>query len=96
MRVVIATPARQELANAIEFYTAEAPGLAEDFVQEFEAGLHQLARLPHSGAPYHHGTRRLLLRRFPFSVIYRVEPDRIGVVAIAHQRRRPDYWAESR
>ena len=96
MRVVVATPARQELANAIEFYAAEAPALAEDFVEEFEAAVHQLETLPQSGAPYHHGTRRLLFRRFPFSMIYRVKSDRIEVVAIAHQRRRPDYWVEGR
>lgn len=96
MRVVIATPARQELADAIQFYSAEAPALAEDFVQDFDAALHQLGALPQSGASYHHGTRRLLLRRFPFSVIYRVRSDRIEVVAVAHTRRRPDYWVEGR
>jgi hypothetical protein len=41
---------------------------------------------------YLRGTRRLLLQRFPFSIIYRVESTWVLVVAIAHQRRRPGYW----
>jgi hypothetical protein len=32
------------------------------------------------------------MRRFPFNVLYQVLPDEIRVIAIAHQRRKPDYW----
>jgi hypothetical protein len=37
--------------------------------------------------------RKAGLRRFPFHVIYRIEPMQIVILAIAHQRRRPAYWA---
>ena len=36
-----------------------------------------------------HGTRKLLLYRFPFAVVYREQPSTIQVLAIAHGRRRP-------
>lgn len=42
---------------------------------------------------YLHGTRRVLLVRFPYLVVYREEPARILVVAVAHARRRPGYGA---
>ena len=32
------------------------------------------------------------LKRFPLHAIYRVQATRIVVLAVAHQRRRPDYW----
>jgi len=38
------------------------------------------------------GTRRFLLHRFPFSIVYRLKGDVIEVVAIAHAKRRPGYW----
>ena len=38
------------------------------------------------------GTRSFLLRRFPFALVYRIEPDVLRVIALAHQRRRPNYW----
>jgi toxin ParE1/3/4 len=45
-------------------------------------------------AKYFHGTRRYLLKRFPYVVVYRVSADRIEIVAIAHGRRKTAYWAE--
>jgi len=40
------------------------------------------------------GTRRALLEGFPYAVVYReVSNDEIEIVAIAHLRRRPKYWA---
>ncbi len=39
-----------------------------------------------------HGTRRLVLRRFPYNVFFRVGTGEIVVVAVAHQRRRPGYY----
>ena len=38
------------------------------------------------------GERRLILRGFPYKVVYRVRPDRIVVIAVAHQRQRDGYW----
>ena len=43
--------------------------------------------------PLHqHNTRKVLLRRFPYSVIYRITESAIQVIAVAHGRRRPGYW----
>ena len=36
--------------------------------------------------------RRLLVKRFPYQLIYRVEGDEIVIYAVAHQKRRPGYW----
>lgn len=38
------------------------------------------------------GLRRILLHRFPFSLVYSIEADLILVIAIAHHGRRPGYW----
>jgi len=35
-----------------------------------------------------------VLRRFPFSVVYKVRPDQIQIVALAHSRRSPGYWSQ--
>lgn len=95
MRVRYLTPAREEFLAALEFYETEAPGLGAEFdaeVQELES---RLRSHPRSGAPYSGDTRRALLRSFPFSMIYEVLPNEILAVAIAHQRRRPDYIGEA-
>ncbi len=32
--------------------------------------------------------------RFPYSIIFRVDSDRIYVIAVAHAKRRPGYWKD--
>jgi len=41
---------------------------------------------------YLEGTRRYVMRRFPFVLIYRDLEGTIQILAIAHGRRRPGYW----
>jgi toxin ParE1/3/4 len=38
------------------------------------------------------GTRRFVLRRFPFSIIYLDDPEVRSIVAVAHSKRKPGYW----
>jgi len=95
VRLVVASPAAQEFNNAVDFYEDLSGGLGQDLVDEFEGALSQIQEFPGSGSPYLNHTRRMLLHRFPFSVVYRVKVDLIEVVAFAHRSRRPGYWTES-
>jgi toxin ParE1/3/4 len=47
---------------------------------------------PLSGSPYRSNTRRILVKDFPFSLIYRPESEGIVIFAVAHHARRPYYW----
>ena len=62
---------------------------AVEFSNELDAAESAIVRFPQAWPPFDHNTRRYLLRRFPFNVVYRVEPNRILIVAIAHAHRRP-------
>jgi toxin ParE1/3/4 len=91
---VIVPVALAELHDAAAFYTASANlelGLA--FVAEFEHGVNAILANPKVGAIFRGTRRRYLLRRFPYSIIYQVTVDELRVLAVAHQRRRPGYWA---
>lgn len=59
---------------------------------EIERTVGRLRESPLRWPPYLHGTRKALLRRFPFALIYRAGADEIQVVAVAHLHRRPGYW----
>jgi len=37
-------------------------------------------------------TGRLLVRRFPYHIVYFIKQTQVIVVAIAHLKRRPNYW----
>ncbi len=94
MKLVIVPPALGELHDAAAFYTESANielGLA--FVAEFERTANVILANPTLGLIFRGNRRRYLLRRFPYSVIYQVTSNELRVIAVAHHRRRPGYWA---
>jgi len=61
-------------------------------VAEVERAVRRIISFPQHGSPYLVETRRIVLRRFPYSVVYWPDPEDLLVVAVAHQRRKPGYW----
>lgn len=92
IRVELLEEAITEARAARERYAARSPAAADAFMAELDHTLEQIAKLPEAGPPYASNTRRYLLRRFPFSVVYPRRRRKIQVIAIAHSRRRPGYW----
>ncbi len=91
--------ARRELDEAVDWYEDAASGLGGDFFDEVEAAVRDAC--DHSTRwplfPRVDPTlavRRKVLRRFPYSVVWLVEPTEIVIVAVAHARRRPGYWQD--
>ena len=80
------------MIEASLFYEAESAELGFEFLDDVQRVIDGLREHPKLGQAVGRGLRRALLRRFPFSLIYSEEADEILVVAVAHQRRRPDYW----
>ena len=83
-----------EAEAAYDWYATQNPAAAEGFIHELDQAIEQIGRLPNLAGRYVSGTRRYVMRRFPFTVIYREQATIIEVVAIAHGRRKPGYWKE--
>ena len=84
--------ARTELLKAEAWYWARSEAAADAFLIEIERALDEIAETPATWPRFLHGTRRFLLHRFPFSVVYLQRGKSIRVVAVAHAKRRPGYW----
>ncbi len=92
MRIEFHPAALREMIASARFYESRLPGLGMDFQSELKRSLEFLKENPDIGVVVKPPYRRLLLGRFPFSVIYRVEGSKLRILAIAHQRRLPGYW----
>lgn len=88
--------ADDEFAEAASFYELHLVGLGASFVAEVERAVSFIRERPDAGSPLGRKVRKVLVPRFPYSVIYRQEADRILILAVAHQRRRPGYWRHRR
>lgn len=85
--------AESDLREAAEYYRERAgTTIAQTFFGEFEHSITLLLERPLLGALWCHGKRRLVMRHFPYSIVYTLAPKEIQVLAVAHQSRRPGYW----
>jgi len=91
-RVIFHPEAEAELVAAAKFYEAGSTGLGTDFMGEVERATRALVAYSRIGHRFSRRLRRILVHRFPYGLLYRVESERIFVVAVAHARRRPGYW----
>ena len=93
MKAEFEPAARQELIASISWYLNEAGAVqAGAFEREVTRVVNLLARLPELGVQGPGNRRSITLRRFPYSIHYRLEPDLIRILAVAHNSRRPGYW----
>ncbi len=90
--ITIHPDAEAEITEAAQYYEAHKPGLGSDFLGELERGLDQISTNPEAAQRIASRARRKPLWRFPYNLIYAVYPDRIRIVACAHQKKRPFYW----
>jgi toxin ParE1/3/4 len=72
------------MVAAHDWYEQRSPGLGKDFVRMIDAALASIARNPDLFPPIYRGLRRVLIRRFPYAVFYRIDPDAVRVVAVLH------------
>jgi plasmid stabilization system protein ParE len=80
------------MAESARYYEDRVPGLGYAFTDDVEKSLISVSEHPESCEQVSKNLRRKVLSRFPYSLIYAVEPDRIRIMAIAHYKRRPEYW----
>ena len=85
--------AELELLREVAYYAKARSGVGVRFQAAVEAAAKLAMAHPRGGAPSFAETRSVLVRGFPFSLVYRATPDEVLVVAIAPHRKRPQYWA---
>ena len=92
----ISEEAEAEMAEAARWYEAHRPRLGMEFLEAVDKAVARISDMPRVGSPVSdvadEAIRRRAVRRFPYHVIYLELPDRLQILAVAHDRRRPGYW----
>ena len=84
--------AELELNDAAIFLESETEGLGFRFLAAVEIAVGHIQQHPEASPIIEQDVRCKVLRRFPYSMMYSIKPDRIRILAVASQRRRPFYW----
>lgn len=95
MKIRISSTARRDLVDGYRFYEAQVEGIGAYFLNSLYSDIETLS--VNAGVHSRHFGRyhRLLARRFPFAVYYRVVNETVLVYAVLDCRRKPA-WIRSR
>jgi toxin ParE1/3/4 len=93
VRTVLDPEAKAELREAALFYEECREGLGRDFLNAADEGLASIRRHPKVWRRIRGRFRRCIMHRFPYAIIYAVEPECIYVAAVMHMKRKPTYWS---
>ena len=96
-RIQFEDEADAEFREAGRWYESRRAGLGVEFFDAVDVALRRTVQFPGAGAPVPGvpsdlPVRRLAVKRFPYHVVYLDTTDTLRVLAIAHDRRKPDYW----
>ena len=82
--------------DAVAWYDEQRFGLGQELLNTIRDALSTIQQNPAIGSPVAERlkSRRLLVRRFPYSIVYLVEANQVLVLAIAHHAQRPGYWKD--
>lgn|SRR5574337_1243055 len=90
--VLFTAAARADLDDAVAWYEDHAPEIVRQFRDAMGEVVGRISENPKQFAPASHQTRKALLRRFPYLVIFREERNAAYVVAVFHTSRDPRKW----
>ena len=78
--------------EARQWYLSRSTQAEEAFRRELERAIRLIRDTPKTWPRYLHGTRRVVLTGFPYSIVYTTDGSYSLVLAIAHAKRKPGYW----
>ena len=91
-RLRVHPDARREFNDAVDYYEHVNTGLGAKFTDEVDAGFARILEHPDAAPLVAPNVRKLVLARFPYTLVYEIRDDFTRILAVGHQRKRPHYW----
>lgn len=92
MKYVFHPEALAEYAEAVQYYAQQRTEVAQAFINAIEDAVYRIQESPTRPPVLDEDVRRCLTRKFPYSILYTIEPDYILILAVMHCSREPGYW----
>jgi hypothetical protein len=86
--------AEAEFDKTVEYYEQLQLGLGIEFAEEIYATITRIIQYPDGWSALSKNSRRCLVNRFPYGVVYQIKSRSLRIIAVAHLHRRPGYWKE--
>ena len=94
MKITVLSCAEAEFVEAVDYYNGQCPGLGYEFAAEVQRAFDRIEHFPEAWSRFSLRSRRCLVDRFPYAVLYQISPDCILVGGIMHMKRDPRHWRD--
>ena len=94
MTTIFHPEAEEEFIAAVRQYADIDPALGADFEAKVEEGVLLAMAFPSMWREISSGLRRVLIRRFPYGIVYAYDEDVFYILAVMHLHARPGYWKD--
>jgi len=84
--------AKSDLRSAVRWYDERVQGAGDLLVAAIDDAIGKVVEAPLRWPVLEGEYRRHVMKKYPYSIVYRLRADEIFVVAVAHHARQPDYW----
>ena len=96
MRSVFHPEALAEYAEAVQYYRKQRLELAQALINAVEDAVYRIREAPMRYVAIDEDVRRCMTGKFPYGILYTIEPDYILILAVMHCSREPGYWKDRR
>jgi toxin ParE1/3/4 len=93
VKVEFSELAEEQFREAQAACRDSSPERAKRFAAEVRKVVRRIGRYPEVGHAIN-GTRRMILRRFPYSLLYEISEGKVYITKLLNQKQEPDYWAD--
>jgi toxin ParE1/3/4 len=92
MKYVFHPEALTEYAEAVQYYMGQRTEIAQSLINAIEDAIYRIRESPTRYGEIDEDVRRCMTRKFPYGILYIIEPDYILILAVMHCSREPGYW----
>ena len=92
LTVIFIDEAREEFDAAADWYNAKKRGLGTRFISRVQDAIDSMVAMPRMRQEIFQDVRRVVVKKFPYSVLYRANSDSILIIAVFHGKRDPSIW----
>lgn len=86
--------AEAEIDSSLSWYEERSRQAFDHFRIRLITTLSSIPKFPERFPCVYDEFRSARVKKFPYKVIFRIEQDTIFVIALAHDKRNPEYWKD--
>lgn len=92
MNVGFLRPAELEFSDAVDYYNKQSDGLGYLLAAEVKKTIDRIIQYPEAWTSLSKRTRRCIVNKFPYALIYQQRQNSIIIVAMQNLHQHPDSW----